>query len=491
MIEPVRRPVILCVDDVLANLKLLKAILEPGGYDLRFAQDAETARAEIEHELPDIILLDIMMPGTDGLHLLWELRNNPRTRDISIVMITSLSDRENRLAAIDAGCDDFVTKPVDAVELFARVRSLLRINSLRRRIHETEKLEKLIAEMTDGVLVCGPGWQLERLNEAARRLLEIPPDFKGELLAHLGERFMLSATVDMLSAYNTLPLRFKIIRPETAVNRALYYDCSRFCVANTTGEVVNIVMVVRDVTEEAREMQIKADFFNLLAHKINTPLSVILGNGELLLSGVTGNLTDKQAESVRTMVQNVENLSKLFSTVFAYSGITISPDKESASVRRAIDHARDEAAFKHPGVKLALTLEMEAGDYNVRMSPAYLGVAVFHLLDNSIKFSKSASSASVVVRVRKERSGFILLEVSDDGKGIPGAELDRIFHPFYQFEKYFTGQVVGYGMGLAIVKRSVELSGGKVFAESEVGKGSVFRLLLPEAAASDPGGDGQ
>jgi|GEM_PF-649457 len=489
MIENVHRPIILCVDDVNANLKLLKAILEPGGYDLRFAQDVEAARTEIAHALPDIILLDIMMPGTDGLQFLWELRNNPATREVSIVMITSLSDRENRLAAIDAGCDDFITKPVDAVELFARVRSLLRINSLRRRLHETEKLEKLIAEMTDGVLVCGPDWKLERHNAAARRLLEIPPGFSGELLSHISAHFSLSASLDMLAAKNTIPVHFKMIRPETVVNRALYYDCARFCVADAAGELVNIVMVVRDVTEEAREMQIKADFFNLLAHKINTPLSVILGHGELLLSGMPGALSDKQAESVRTMVHNVENLSKLFSTVFAYSAITISPEKESCQVQSALNHAREEAGFKHPGVKLSLSVLVEPSDLMVCMSPAHLSTALFHLLDNSIKFSKAPSAASVSVKAtRDDGSGMVVIEVSDEGKGIPGAELERIFHPFYQFEKYFTGQVVGYGMGLAIVKRSVELAGGRVSAESEVGKGSVFRLFLPECVppSSEP-----
>jgi DNA-binding response OmpR family regulator len=120
---------ILIVDDEAQNRRLLEALLEAAGYATTCAADAEEALASIVRRPPDLVLLDVMMPGMDGNELARVLKAGPSTASIPIIMVTANSDRAARLVSLDAGADDFLSKPVDRAELWLRVRNLLRVKS--------------------------------------------------------------------------------------------------------------------------------------------------------------------------------------------------------------------------------------------------------------------------------------------------------------------------------------------------------------------------
>jgi two-component system cell cycle response regulator len=129
---------ILVVDDIETNRRLLEARLTAEYFDVIEAEDGASCLDQARNHLPDIILLDIMMPGMDGFEACRRLKADPVTRHIPVVMITALDQRADRIRGLEAGADEFLTKPVDDVALFARVRSLLRLKTVMDELRQRE-----------------------------------------------------------------------------------------------------------------------------------------------------------------------------------------------------------------------------------------------------------------------------------------------------------------------------------------------------------------
>ena len=121
---------VLVVDDVLPNVKLLEAKLESEYFEVITANDGPTALQLVDEQAPDIVLLDVMMPGMDGFEVCERIKSEPKTAHLPVVMVTALSDVSDRVRGLESGADDFLTKPVNDIALFARVRSLVRLKMM-------------------------------------------------------------------------------------------------------------------------------------------------------------------------------------------------------------------------------------------------------------------------------------------------------------------------------------------------------------------------
>lgn len=135
-----RLPRVLVVDDNADTAMLMQELLALRGYEVITASSAEEAEAKILHSTPDLILSDVIMPGKSGYELCRELKENPATRLIPFVLITGLSNREDRVHGIEAGADDFLNKPIFPEELFARVKSLLKLKEFTDELETAESV---------------------------------------------------------------------------------------------------------------------------------------------------------------------------------------------------------------------------------------------------------------------------------------------------------------------------------------------------------------
>lgn len=135
-----RLPRVLVVDDSPNTMSLMQDLLASRGYDVVAVPDAAQAEAEILRHLPDLILSDVIMPGKSGYELCRELKENPATRLVPFVLITGLTEREDRVRGIEAGADDFLSKPIFPEELFARVKSLLKLKEFTDELETAESV---------------------------------------------------------------------------------------------------------------------------------------------------------------------------------------------------------------------------------------------------------------------------------------------------------------------------------------------------------------
>ncbi len=169
-----QRPRVLVVDDNRDNLLAMRELLESRGYHACTVGSAEEAERQIRQHPPDVILLDVMLPGKSGYELCQELKSNPATRLIPVIIITGLSDRDSRLRGINAGADDFLNKPTYPEELFARVNSLVRLK------HFTDELDHA------GDVLCSLGLSVESRDPYTEGHCERLAQYACELGRYLG-----------------------------------------------------------------------------------------------------------------------------------------------------------------------------------------------------------------------------------------------------------------------------------------------------------------
>ncbi|MFH1441506.1 MAG: response regulator [Candidatus Omnitrophota bacterium] len=474
-----KKPKILCVDDEKLNLKLLKSILEPEGYEVWGVESGEAALAQAAEVFPDLILLDIMMPKMNGFEALRKLRADEKTRVIPVVMVTALVETEDRVKALKAGCDDFISKPFDKTELLARVKSILKISYYRRQLDERDKFKAVLDEMSDGIAICGPDWVIKDSNAAVLKYLNISDPADVNLAEIIFNNYSVSITKEKLMDLTIARKTFDISRGESEKTKALCLEANLDVVKNPSGEISSIVFAVRDVTQARREEFVKQDFLGMITHKLLTPLTIIRGDIALLQDGLCGLLTDKQKETIDAASKHSFLLILLVEKLL---GFNILYSQKLDQLKETIELKSYLPVITNLMIKCAENKKVELNvdcqeDVKLEMNKVYFDQVMGNLIENAIKFNdKDAAKISIVV---KKVSGKIEISVIDNGPGIPNEEYERIFEMFCQVEKYFTGQVKGAGLGLAVVKKLIEGQMGEIKVKSKLGEGSAFIFTLP------------
>jgi len=149
---------VLIVDDEYAGRQTLQSVLEGEGYHLEMAENGWQALEKAKALLPDVILLDVMMPGMTGFEVCQRIRNDPQVAEIPIIILTALDDRESLLNSLKAGADDFISKPFDRYELRARLIGITRLNRYHKLVQERTKLQEAHSQLLDAYEATIEGW---------------------------------------------------------------------------------------------------------------------------------------------------------------------------------------------------------------------------------------------------------------------------------------------------------------------------------------------
>jgi two-component system phosphate regulon sensor histidine kinase PhoR len=252
-----------------------------------------------------------------------------------------------------------------------------------------------------------------------------------------------------------------------------------------SGEAPGLVLVIDDVTELRRLEHVRTEFIANVSHELRTPLTAIQGYLETLLGGA---LEERQhaRRFVEIAFRHTERLGRLLNDLTDLSNIElgkVSLRLAPVALRPLIDSVLELVAVKAREGSVALTAEVSEG-LTVQADHDRLVQILINLVDNAVKYTPAGGS--VTVRARPVTDGRIEVSVSDTGVGIPRSDLPRITERFYRVDKARSRELGGTGLGLAIVKHLVLAHAGDLVIDSEEGRGTTVRVLLPQGGR--PGG---
>ena len=232
--------------------------------------------------------------------------------------------------------------------------------------------------------------------------------------------------------------------------------------------------MAREQAESADRL--KSDFLSIVSHELRTPLISIIGYNDLLLDGVVGKLTEEQIDALKKIDTSSKKLLDLIKSMLELSRLEAkSVEIKEVSIPDLFKEIESETENLQKESGLNFIWKIEPDLPHLRTDPAKLKVVLKNLMNNAVKFTEKGS---VTVDAHNKDDG-VEINVVDTGFGIPQESLLIIFEPFRQIENPLTRRHGGAGMGLHIVKKLMEVLGGTVKVESEVGRGSIFHIWVP------------
>ena len=234
-------------------------------------------------------------------------------------------------------------------------------------------------------------------------------------------------------------------------------------------------------TELSKVMRSKDDFLSTMSHELRTPLNAILGLSESLIENIYGELNEKQARSITTIAESGQHLLSLINDLLDIAKIgagKMDLDMSHVNVEEVCESSMRFISGLASKKKISVSLTIDPNATTIYADQRRLKQILVNLLSNAVKFTNDGGSVALHTKCNRERNA-LELWVIDNGIGISTIDIERLFTPFTQLDSTLSRQYSGTGLGLSLVMRLVELHGGSIKVESELGKGSSFIVSLP------------
>jgi len=354
-------------------------------------------------------------------------------------------------------------------------------NKIEEISNEKEYLQTILKGMTEGVLVVDGRARILMVNDALRQLLSLSSDVSDRMPVEIIRNAELEDAIRkaIQDGENVaLELDFDKAGEKTIEVSVVSIHPSGTRTEEDSEGIRGAVAVFHDITRLKQLEKIRQDFVANVSHELRTPLTTIKGYAETLLDGA---LKEDQAfQFIQVIQRHTDRLTKIVEDLLMLSKIETKEFQlkmETISLPNLVDDIID--FVKKPAEKKRISLSRHdmPSSLVVRADRSYLEQILINLLDNAIKYTPEGGK--VIVSAVEKDSENIQFSIEDNGIGIPKEDLSRIFERFYRVDKGRSKELGGTGLGLSIVKHLVQAHGGRVWVESQLGKGSTFYFTLP------------